>query len=729
MEPALAQVHNRGWRAGKAASWAALTVAIGLVGCNMRTRGSERFPELMRYSGRTIESVRFVGASPYRADSLLSLTQTQPSHCSLLGLPICIPFTRFGRRVHRFSVSRVNNDVVQLESFYRYSGFFGTTVKPDVEEEADNEVNVTFLIQRGDSVLLDTLVVHGTEGVLNPDSLADRLPLQPGEIFHLGQFAASADQVLRGLQRRGHAYAQVLRNFQVDTAHNRAKASLTAVPGPRVVVDSIAIYGANHLGRAATLKQLSFREGDVLLASRLVESQRNLYSLELVQLASVSIAPDSLDATPEDSTRATVIVRIAETKVNQIDAAVGFGTVECLRAETQYVNRSFGGGARRLGLVAAVSKIGLGGATNVGVGERFCRAFDADTFENTLDYRFAVDFTQPFFGSARNHLTLNAFVERESEPSIYQRQARGGRVLVTRRLAPRTLLSGGFDIERGSTIASPAVFCIAFEVCEPETIEELTEPRWRNTIGLTLSHDRTNRPLDPSRGYYLRTGTAWAPPWLLSDVTFLRWNAEAARFHEVRPGWVLATSFRLGSFFKSSTISPMGDFLPPEERFYAGGAYTVRGYAQNHLGDGVYVTDSLVIDVATGDTVPEPSARFVPLGGTAMGIANLELRVPSPVYSRRLRLALFVDAGAIGNQNIWEFSGSDWKVTPGVGLRIQSPIGPARVDLAYNPYAPVVGPLYLTRDDVLVRIRDDFQPARGGFFSRFRVHVAVGQAF
>ncbi|MGH7470923.1 MAG: BamA/TamA family outer membrane protein, partial [Longimicrobiales bacterium] len=318
--------------------------------------------------------------------------------------------------------------------------------------------------------------------------------------------------------------------------------------------------------------------------------------------------------------------------------------------------------------------------------------------------------------------------ERESEPSVYQRRAKGGRILVTRRLAARSLLTGGFDIERGSTLASPAVFCIAFEICVPETIEELTQSRWRNTIGLSLSVDRTDLPLDPTAGHYLRSSTAWAPPWLLSDVTFLRWDGEGAKFHEFRPGWVAAFSLRLGTFFKSSTISPMGDFLPPEERFYAGGAYTVRGYGQNQLGDGVYVTDSTVVDT-DGEEIPHNSARFVPLGGTALGIANAELRLPSPVFGRRMRLALFVDAGAIGTQNIWELSGSEWKVTPGVGLRIQSPVGPARIDVAYNPYDPAIGPLYLARDDLLIRVRDDFRPARGSFFSQFRVHLAVGQAF
>ncbi|MGH7443608.1 MAG: POTRA domain-containing protein, partial [Longimicrobiales bacterium] len=341
--------------AGKAVRCGVLLAAgaaLVLGGCAMRGGAAERYPELLEYESRRISDVDFLGAEPFHEDSLLSITETRESRCSLLGLPICVPFTAIGREEHSLSVGTVAADVRRLELFYRGHGYFGTAVAPRVEDDGD-DVRVIFAIARGEPVLLDSITVAGTEPVFPPDSILPMLPLAPGDTFRLPAFAAAADTVLGAMRMEGHAYAQVLRNYAVDTLLNSATASIEAVPGPRVVVDTIIVRGVDHLGENEARRQLTFREGDVLRRSLLLESQRNLYSLELVQFASVSVAPDSLQRVPVDSTRATVLLSVAEAPVRQVDAALGYGDVECGRAEVRWVNRSFGGGARRLALGAA----------------------------------------------------------------------------------------------------------------------------------------------------------------------------------------------------------------------------------------------------------------------------------------------------------------------------------------------------------------------------------------
>jgi outer membrane protein insertion porin family len=521
-----------------------------------------------------------------------------------------------------------------------------------------------------------------------------------------------------------------LRNYTVDTVSNRATAILTAVPRMQVRVDSIVVLGAEHLGSAEAIRQLRFRPGDLLRLTSLLQSQSNLYGLPIVQLASVAIAPDSLQLTPADSATATVLVSIAEAPVNQAEAAVGYGSVECFRTEGEYTNRSFTGGARTLNVQASVSKIGLGGATASGLGRALCNAFAGDTAENRLDYRANIEFTQPFFISPRNQLGINVYAERVSEPNIYQREAQGGRLSISHRLAPRAVLTGSLETQRATTLASPVLFCRAFRICLPEDLERMSDPRFRNTVGLSYALDRTDNPLNAARGHVLRSGVAWAAPWLGSTITFVRWTGEAALYRTITPGWVFAGSMRLGNFFRTASVDPDrpdNDFLPPEERFYAGGATTVRGFSPNALGRGVYFTS----DTLDADSSFIDEATFVPTGGTSLGIVNAEVRFPSPLFPKLLRLALFIDAGAVGTGNLWNLDASDWRYTPGAGLRVTTPVGPARVDLSYNPYAPQRSVLFYADETTgtITPIRDDFANRAPGFFERLRIHVAIGQAF
>jgi outer membrane protein assembly factor BamA len=168
------------------------------------------------------------------------------------------------------------------------------------------------------------------------------------------------------------------------------------------------------------------------------------------------------------------------------------------------------------------------------------------------------------------------------------------------------------------------------------------------------------------------------------------------------------------------------------------------------LGPGVYFARFSTVDTITRLVVParevdrdvpgfpdstevvlEPCddcADFVPTGGTSVAVINAELRFPSPFLRRQLRLAAFVDAGSVSNGNLWD--ARDWRITPGVGLRIITPVGPARVDMAYNPYGPITGTLYvLAQDGEIVRARDDFKEPDQGFWGKLQFHVAIGQAF
>jgi outer membrane protein assembly factor BamA len=138
------------------------------------------------------------------------------------------------------------------------------------------------------------------------------------------------------------------------------------------------------------------------------------------------------------------------------------------------------------------------------------------------------------------------------------------------------------------------------------------------------------------------------------------------------------------------------------------------------------VTETALDSAGSLDQVPPDSILVSATGGNALSVANVELRFPSPLFRNRLRLAAFVDAGTVFQR------GSDVSpryivVTPGIGFRVITPLGPARLDIAYNGYSLQSGPLYeARRNGELVKLQDSYQKARTG---NFTFHFAVGQPF
>lgn len=707
-----------------------LAALAGLTAC-AKPPVATLYPQVAEYDGREIAELSFVNPEPFGTDSLRRLTETHETDCSFLFLPFCFPGTDWGLDVGRVDMNAVGRDLSRMETLYRRSGYFGTRVIPQIDEmdEEDGPVHFRFVVNRGDAVVMDSVVVEGTEGIADPDSLEALLPLQPGELFDLAKFLESADVVTEALRRGGHAYAEVLRNYGVDTIQDRATVWLLAIPGPRVVVDSVLVDGLEELGRRDVVRQLTFETGDLLRARDLRDSQRNLYDLNLIRFASVAVAPDSLQLTPADSSTATVRIALTEAPEHVVETRIGYGNLDCFGVRGQWTDRSVLGGGRQLTLTGSVSRIGLGEPLSGLQNTTLCSQGVERELADALDYRLAADFNQPYFLSPRNQLAATAFSERLSLPGLFQRTATGGRGTVSRRLTPREYITGGVEAEYRVTEAVPVLYCFGFQVCEQADIDEFRKGRWRNGLTASWVRDRGNTSVDPTAGYTLQSNVSWSTALLGSDFNFVRASAEGAIYRSIRGGWVLAGFARMGTFL--TRVNLRG--LSPEDRFYAGGASSVRGFGRIRMGPGIYLYE----DTATVD--PEPvvphenlPVEFFPTGGASVSVLSVEGRFPSPVLRELLRLAVFVDAGTIGDDPIWDAE-SQWRVTPGAGLRLQTPVGPIRADVGYNPYPPVRAPLYATtpgsRD--IVRITEGFRPAPPSPWSlqRFTLHIAVGQAF
>jgi outer membrane protein assembly factor BamA len=214
---------------------------------------------------------------------------------------------------------------------------------------------------------------------------------------------------------------------------------------------------------------------------------------------------------------------------------------------------------------------------------------------------------------------------------------------------------------------------------------------------------------------------------------FNRGELELAQYYPLGRRTVFAWRLRGGTILPQRITfkGQSARFVPPEQRFYAGGPNSVRGYGRNDLGPHVYVTsDSAALKDTTVTSFTD--LRTAPTGGNSVFVFNAELRFATPVFPQRMRVAVFVDVGQVRQRGQELITTRSMRVTPGAGLRFTTPLGPVRLDAAYNGYAAEPGPLLF--EDLatgqLTTIRNSYRtPRPSSFWRRLVLQFAVGQAF
>ena len=634
-----------------------------------------------------------------------------------------------------FNELEFRRDVIRLLLLYRQSGYMNAVIDTLVRREG-RDVYLKFRIYEGDPVRLARLDILGVDSIFDVRRLKRDLPLQEGDPFNRALFQASADTVVSRLKNLGYPYADILRNYDVDVAALRAVATLEALPGARMRVGQVLITGPEKVDTGTLRRMLSVRAGDWFRQDQLYLTQRDLYGLGMFRSVNVVLA----DTTPPagDST-VRVVVRVSEAPRHRIRAGAGYGSLDCFRVQSGWTAYDFLGGARSLDLTGQLSKLGVGVPANSGFKQNVCHPLHDDPTSDTANYNATLTLRQPAFLSPRHTASFAVFAERRSEFKAYTRQAVGANLAVTfnaRRDVPVTV---GYGYSVGRTTADPVVLCERFLLCNASDQAFLLNTRPFGAITISGVRARVNSVLDPSAGSVMQVTLVHASRYVLSDTLyeFNRGELEVAKYYPLSRRSAFAWRIRGGTILpqRLSLLGQSTQFVPPDQRFYAGGPNSVRGYARNELGPRVYVTDSIIVQ-GTDTTLRNLHAS--PTGGNTVVTANLELRVPTPIFPDRVRLGLFVDVGQVWERGDTLTAVSGLRVTPGLGLRFITPLGPVRLDAAYNGYPQEPGPLYLldntnksltavldpTGKQLLLRPR-----LPRGFWRRVVVQFAVGQAF
>lgn len=596
-------------------------------------------------------------------------------------------------------------DRARLVIFYRRRGYPDATVDTSVHASKSG-VEVNFLIHEGLPTRLRSLVIEGLDSVRNRAAVVRNLPIRPGQRFDRVNLEAARDSIARRLHNSGYPRAEVSNTFDIDDSLRLAYDTIVVEPGPFTRIGKIEVevvpFGnkGQQVPTSVVRKIVGIDSGRVYREDELLDAQRTLYRTEAYQ--HVSIIPDTTSA----ATDSLIGIRalLAENTTRSARLGAGYGTLDCFRVTAELSNYNLLRQARRLDFTTRLSKIGRGDPLSGA--DALCPQARRDPFGRKLNYYVGATLRQPLYSGLRFLPTITVFSERVSEYNAYLRTTTiGGVASVEWRHWSNLPVTFAYSMDLGRTEAQPALFCAVFNLCDREDRRRIQETQRLAVLSAVVSQDKSNNFLSPTRGYQWRIEARHASPLIGTD-TALQFNkvvAERAHYWGIPGGSVIAVRMRAGAVFGRSFGNITG-FIPPQERLYAGGPTSVRGFPQNELGSAIYVAKEyrLLPPDSTGlrDSVfwAPPGSDFrraVPVGGNSMVIGNLELRMPSPFLPEFLQWTLFTDAGDVWNRGrLGSFQNFSIKVTPGLQLTAFSPVGPVRAVIGYNPYRRPAGPLY-----------------------------------
>lgn len=624
-----------------------------------------------------------------------------------------------------FGVRRCGNpglvaiDRARLVIYYRRRGYPDVQIDTVVQRDR-RTMGLRFVVREGRATTIDTLRVAGVEQIPERDRLTRGLASARGQPFDQYRLEQSRDTLRRRLADVGYPFAQVLLATDVvrgtpDSTRRTAVVELTVKPGPFVTIGNVIVTAVPREGRTQEIPSdvvrglVGLRSGQRYEQSDVERATRALYLTDAYQ--QVRIEPRFLDSLSRtsDSARVDVIVNIAERFMHTRSVSAGFGTLDCVRTGLLYTNRNLLNRARRLELTARLSKIGVGLPLDFEGADALCGAVadGKDPYSDRLNYYVGATLRPPVGPGGLRIPELTLYSEVRGEFQAYRRTTPIGAIAsVTLQAARRIPVTLAYDLSFGRTEAQPALFCSVLNRCAPEDRRVFETTRRLAVIGANFSRDRTDDPINPRHGSSMRLAIRHASQFTLADSAFKFSSAvlDASRFWGLGLGATLAVRVQLGTVFGSNDR-----LVPPQERLYAGGPTTVRGFRQNELGPVAYVVspDTSVAQQfiripISGDTFSyevNPAVqpfRIVPVGGNTVAVGNVELRLRSPFLPTLLQWTLFSDFGQTWSRGAKDASLRDnrLRVTPGLGARIFSPIGVIRLDFGYNNYDPRSGAAY-----------------------------------
>ncbi|MBK3518413.1 BamA/OMP85 family outer membrane protein [Carboxylicivirga marina] len=529
------------------------------------------------------------------------------------------------KEADRFTMPLYDESLKRIRYAYQKEGFLNVQFgEPEIKVTRNNKVKLTYYVTEGEPIKLSE-ISYTVDSVVTYEEFFKRntqrkirlqSELKVNRRFRDEWFYNDKTFINEEFNNMGYAYAQVKHKMVVDTLTNSAKLNWIINKGKVAYFGPIAVQGNERVPTKKIMKQLRFKSGDKWSKYEIDETQKQIYNLGMFRVASIKTL---LSEEKPDTLPTLVTLKEAPRWVSRF--GVGYGREDKFRifGDLQY----------------------LGFITKTGRANLYAK-------HSALEpYNLQLRFTQPAVFFPFNSAVINPFLMNQHEPA-YDIVRKGVNLTFLQHFSEQFNSSVNFYIE---DVDSDSVI-----VKTPKSFDTNDELSTYSKSGISIGFVYFNgQPrLDPVTGYSLALNFKRNGTFVDESIPFYRSLLEYKKYLGIKPGVTLAFKGKMGA----ANMTESDRLVPVEERFYAGGSYSVRGWGRSQLGP--------------------KDASGQPVGGNSLLEGSVESRF---LIGPKLVFAIFIDAGNVWRES-YNYELNDLHYATGFSFRYKTPIGPVGIDIA-----------------------------------------------
>jgi outer membrane protein insertion porin family/translocation and assembly module TamA len=619
----------------------------------------------------------------------------------------------------------LERDLGRIERYYRARGYYEARVTAARIIRLDgHHVGVQIRVSEGQPVrLVGAVQAPGLERLPPEVSFAairvNRMA--PGEIFDEAVYEKTKRDIVKALADRGYAYAKVKARANVDIANHSASVVMEVDPGRHARYGKVRIVGLEQVPEGPVRDNLEIVEGEEYSRADLDDARAALINLGV--FASVDVKQD-LSAPESGIVPITVAVKEAPLRTLRLGGGMRLDVLELSSHLTiGWEHRNFLGGMRKFSI-----------ETRPGVVFYPTRIDNLEAPTHFLPRNFVrAELRQPAFLEGRT----TGFVAGEFNiyPVLYP-SAEG--------VDPNANVLG-YEEVRSEAGAERAFFShhlyltpsYNFQVNAPFAYigDNKLDTAYISYPQLIAIFDFRDDPIDTHSGVFFSNSLQVAGFIFGGDASDVRVQPEVRTYVPISKSVTFATRMSVGFIFPDNygetieqgvvNFSPAVANDPAVLRdeqllllraFFSGGPTSNRGYPYRGVGPQGILAFLLPNAGAACIDINDPRCLRA-LGGLTLWEASVEVRLP---ILGPLRSVVFVDASDVSRERA-DLRFNYPHLSPGLGLRYSTPVGPIRFDVGYRvPYLQQVG-------------QQELPPTEGAqstiFGAPIAMHFALGEAF